>query len=261
MKVIFLAAGRGLRMGALTAALPKAMLALPDGRSILETNIASAAASASIGSILVVGGYCWEQLRDFCAGCAPSPEVGAVRNEAFATAGPARSIEVGLDHLEKVTQSVAIANGDTVFSADLFRHASAATDGIHLVVSHDDGIEPDDMGVTLAADGSVAAAAKSGEAQRRGLVSAGLIIAKGAGAVAALGQAAAAIVQDERLHGAFRPWHDVAARLAGSPFRVGTIEVPRTWWREFDYEECLTAYRSSAVQPEAGPVRPSGEAP
>jgi choline kinase len=241
MAVIFLAAGRGSRMGVLTSSSPKALLRLPTGRSILQTNLDRCCSVGELSSILVVGGYQWEALQQFCQQYKPAC-VSPIYNASWELSGPVMSIEAGISNVHAEEECIVIANGDTVFSLSVFEKVPVCAAGVWLISSLDKEIEADDMLVSLAADGSVQKAEKAGRHTHSGFVSAGMLVATGADAKAALRDATKLLIGRELAEKRARPWHDLIELLSSIGHPVRAVPVPRSEWREFDSADCLSRY-------------------
>ncbi len=64
MKAVILAAGKGTRMGDLTAALPKPMVQV-DGKPVLEHIVEGLRDAAGIRDIFIITGWCGHVIRDY----------------------------------------------------------------------------------------------------------------------------------------------------------------------------------------------------
>ncbi len=252
-RLLLLAAGQGTRMGDLTPSIPKAMLPVKRGRSILHITLANLSACSPAASACVIGGHGWPRLQAFCDDAALPVPVRAVFNPAYAMAGPARSILAGLATVPSGCAMLVIGNGDTVFSAGMLGEALRAPPGITLFVSDAAEVAADELCVTIDAAGRVREATKAGErmcAPPRRLVSAGLVALRGTAArtqfTAVLKAVAAAEVRDGRL----RPWHDAFRLLATTAVPAGMAVVDRSAWAEFDTAQCIARYAATPVPDE-----------
>lgn len=247
----FLAAGRGLRMGSLTASVPKALLPVAGGGSILEHNIANLAQARLDARVCVIGGHGWDELERCREHLHRTHPFRTVFNPAYATTGPARSMQIALEQAPTADAAI-IANGDTLFSPAVFRRAGRTGSGIFLAVSVAPQRERDQLHVAATPAGFIRHARKQGEAAGPGLVSAGCLIVRGAAAQATLAAAVAEVLARERASGRQLPWHETLEVLAdgGAPARA--LPVRHHAWSEFDTPACIEQHRRAL---DAGRVR------
>lgn len=105
MKAIILAAGKGTRMGALTATTPKCLLPV-NGRPILDYQL-SALAAAGIEDILVVSGFCASQVAAYSRG-----RFQALVNNEYESTNSIYSLWLAKDWL--AGSGFVLLNGDVV---------------------------------------------------------------------------------------------------------------------------------------------------
>lgn len=239
--LIFLAAGRGSRMQELTAETPKALLALPDGSSILGKNLSAAAALWPGLRVLVVAGYQAGKIRDFVRSFSTDLRISIIENPDYDRAGPLRSIALALAAAE--TEHLVVANGDTVFDPQMLRRCvtSGTTDDIYLFAS-DRPPASDDIAASISPSGKITEAGKKIDAARP-VVSAGMVVIRGAAAVARFSQAVQSGLAEEARQGMPIVWHSVFSFLNTQGQPAGIELVPGKWWHEFDTQEHLAALR------------------
>lgn len=118
MEAIILAGGRGTRLGAMTAAMPKPMLAV-DGRPFLEYLMAYWAGQG-VRRFIISSGYQHEKISGhFGARFKTSEVVISVEEKPLGTGG---GVLLALSRLES-TGAFLCLNGDTFFEVDLKRLA------------------------------------------------------------------------------------------------------------------------------------------
>jgi choline kinase len=241
MEVIFLAAGLGRRMREMTRETPKPLVMFDGRRSILDANIDACRIACPRSKAVVVGGHQWSRIAEFAANKARDGDIGAVFNPAYESSGPLRSVGVGLRAVS--TSSIAIANGDTLFTPSVFAAAAnGPRPGAGLVVSQEMKPEDDDMRALLSPRGTILAARKEPGAAGPAILSAGLLVLHGAAAIDACRQTIASAIRIEAQLGRSLPWHSVIADLNAVGVPVLPIPIARDEWQEFDCPECIERF-------------------
>lgn len=247
VEVVFLAAGQGVRMGALTELRPKVTVAVSGERSILEVNLAALEAAGVAAEVVVVGGHGWELLRQHVAACGSLLPLRTVLNERYTTAGPARSVLAALEARPDPAAPLVVANGDTVFEREVFALVDDLGDGAVLLGSEVAAVAADDLAVTLDGGSRVLVAAKGPAGDVPGRISAGLLVVRGEQSLAALDAAVRAVLAQEERTGWSRPWHDCLRHLAAAGRPARFLPVVRSAWEEFDDVEGIARYQDRAL--------------
>lgn len=136
--IVIVAAGPGRKMRAYS---PKALIGLPDGRTVLQRQVDLARKVWRTADVVVVGGHQADRLSRFLP-----RGVRLVENERFEDTGSARSALIGL-RAASAARCV-LMMGDLVFD-------EGALDGLHLkksavLVGGPNGPKGRDVGVTVA---------------------------------------------------------------------------------------------------------------
>ena len=152
MKLIILAAGRGTRLGTLTANTPKALLSFSDGSTILEKQIENAI-DANFDSIYIVAGFRAEQVEAKIKYWQKQIPIYTARSHAFETTN---SLASACLVNWNMTEDFMITDGDNVYQhgllRDIFRESDDKGDGINIVVSPKSVYDNEDMGVEIDGD-------------------------------------------------------------------------------------------------------------
>lgn len=119
LQVIVLAAGTGSRLRPHTENLPKAMIPLSDGRSLLSHTLSVLGKDPRVGDIVIVGGYEYDVLRRYVE-TQWNGRCRMVFNPDYAAKGPVYSVLRGLEQCSD-GRFVTIMNGDTWFSESALR--------------------------------------------------------------------------------------------------------------------------------------------
>ena len=107
MNLVILAAGVGSRIN---MGIPKAMIRLVNGQTILERQIEIAKQFISIEKIYVVAGYKQEMIID------KFPQINVISNPSYKSTNTAKSLLIALNNID--AETTIWINGDVVFDND-----------------------------------------------------------------------------------------------------------------------------------------------
>jgi choline kinase len=233
--LILLAAGLGTRLASLGADVPKVLLTLPGGRTLLGENVHNALASGVVDCAVVVTGHRAGLIDAEIEVHEHAACIQTLRNPDFASHGPVRSVWAARDVI--ASRDFMIGNGDTYYRTDAFRALGAREEpGVFLGYSRR-AAESDDVRLQLRHDGSVAAVGKRLPLETADGVSAGLLLVRGVEARNEFSAHLARVVAEEEAHGGRMIWHDLVNEMAATAGRVLTVELDEAWWREVDTPE------------------------
>jgi choline kinase len=235
LQVIVLAAGTGSRLRPHTENLPKAMIPLPDGQSLLGHTLSVLSKDPRIGDIVIVGGYEYDVLRRYVE-TQGNGRCRTVFNPDYAAKGPVYSVLRGLEQYSAGC-FVAIMNGDTWFSESALRLvARMAADAVGTMLlfgSQATELAADDIRI-LADNGRIRRVGK--EIDKAQMISAGCCLLQPR-AVARLHTILTSIEAGH--HPEVKTWHEALNHLleAGEPIEFHSLQ--RDEWQEIDDESDL----------------------
>lgn len=122
---IILAAGRGARLGALTAEIPKCLLPLTESTSILDAQLSALSAAGYIRSVAIAVGYRAESVRAHLADRVPPLPVRVIDIPRYAALNNAHTALMMLEAREH-GRGVLQINGDAVFDPAMLIAARAS---------------------------------------------------------------------------------------------------------------------------------------
>jgi len=148
MKVIILSAGRSMRMYPLTKKIPKALLTLPDGKTLLESQLEVFSNFSAIDEIVIVVGYLadkiekklysdYKRYRDFF-------EIKTIFNPFYHLAD--NLISLWLAKYE-MNDGIIILNGDNYITVPVVEKLLNAKSEICMVIDRKEQYSEDDMKV------------------------------------------------------------------------------------------------------------------
>lgn len=235
LRFILLAAGTGLRLRPRTENLPKAMVPLPGGESLLEHTLSVLSADLRTGEIVIVGGHEYEVLHSYVE-ARWGGRCRTVFNPVYETKGPIYSVRCGLADCPAGSY-VAIMNGDTWFSEQalrlVVRLAAEAPASTLLFGSPASRFAADDMRIRTKGD-RILHVGKGIEAAQ--MISAGCCLLPPK-AVATL--AAMLISIETGPYSEVKTWHGALNSLLEAGEYIEFYSLPRDDWQEIDDERDL----------------------
>jgi choline kinase len=147
MRAVILAAGTGSRLGEITKARTKGMV--PVAGTKLIDHLFHFLDLEFFDEIIIVGGYCFEDLRDHVE-AQEIPNVKVIQNSEYLK-GNIFTLLTGLDEFKG--DSFLITNVDHIYPPAMFRKMKESFGGITAMCDSDRKLTHDDMKVKLSADG------------------------------------------------------------------------------------------------------------
>lgn len=243
-EIIFLAAGRGGRMGSLSLSRPKPLIPIIEDRGTLELNLATIAQLAERPRVTLVTGYRSEDFSLFCD--RTDVTISVVYNQHWDKFGPILSVLLGLKSVQS-GRSIVLANGDTVYDKSIFQKLLQVSDqGICLVGSATAEAEADDVIMEIQDNNIRTTMKRPAFAGSSAVVSAGIVGIKGDVARAQLLAEFEFLFELEKSSGKSSIWHSVFERLQAAGVPAHPILVDREVWSEFDLSTQIEDYRSRA---------------
>lgn len=239
MKAIILSAGQGKRLFPHTRHMPKCLLDVMPGTTLLGWQLAQLAAVGITDSVVVTG-FCAEHVEEEVRRSHAFCRARTLFNPDFATSDNLRSLWMARGEM---TGDFLLLNGDTLFTAEV---AATLLDAPHrpitVTCSRKDRYDSDDMKVLLDDERRLQRIGKSLDPELTDAESIGMLLFRGDGVAtfrSAVERAAAAPDGD-------RVWYlSVIDRLATSQ-RIDIVEVEAQDWCEVDFPVDLQRARQSA---------------
>jgi len=241
VKAVILSAGQGKRLLPLTEDLPKCLLNVDVGTTILGWQIEQLAA-AGVDDIVVVTGFRTDMVEaEVERLTGPDLRLQVLYNPFFGVADNLGSVWVAR---RAMTEDFILLNGDTLFDASVAGALLAASAApITVVVSHKESYDADDMKVHLSG-GRLAAVGKTLPADKTDGESIGMMLFRGGG-VAAFGTA---VDQAMRTEPALRLWYLSVIDALSRERPIATVAAERWNWCEVDFPADLQRAREAIAR-------------
>lgn len=148
MKMIILAAGRGSRLGSLTDNTPKPLIDLGNGKTLLETQLEAIEESKVIDEIVLVIGYCWDQIEAKMKKYKRNGvKITTIFNPFYEVSNNLMSLWLAKN---KMDSDFIVTNGDNIFDKQVFIDlVNKNREGIFLTTNRKQNYNDDDMKLIL----------------------------------------------------------------------------------------------------------------
>lgn len=242
MNLIILAAGSGKRLYPLTKDLPKSLLDIGDGSTLLDRQVQKAIESESVNKVYIVVGYLHEMIDQAMAPYRDQIEFELIYNPYFDISNAMLSLWCAHYVLEE--DDFFISNGDNFYRVNLFdQMSSTSREGIKLAVSLKKDYDDDDMKVVFRDDRSVLRVSKTIPSTEAAADSVGLLMVKGSKQRAEFRQALLDAAKDREYFGAF--WQQVFDFVVAREQPIQPYEVSHSDWTEIDFHPDVELMRNA----------------
>ncbi len=239
MKAIVLSAGQGKRLLPLTAEIPKCMLPVGGGISVLEFQL-RALARCGVDRAIVLVGFGAEHVERFLAETPiPGLSVETIYNPFYATSDNLVTCWLARSAM---TEDFVLLNGDTLFVDEvLLRLLDGPPASVTVTVDHKSEYDDDDMKVSLAHEGRVLAVGKTLPLETVGAESIGMLLFRDFGVKIFRDALDLAVRRRESV----RAWYLSVVNEVAQQHPVETRSIRGLWWREIDSPEDLAEARDT----------------
>jgi len=238
MKAIILSAGQGRRLLPFTADLPKCLLPVDAGRTVLEFQLRTLA-QCGIDRVTIMVGFGTDKVEQFLlTNPVPGVKVHTRYNPFFATSN--NLITCWLASAE-MSEDFILLNGDSLFEAEALRRVLAAPSApVTLTINRKSEYDDDDMKVSLNGGRRLKAVGKTLPRATVHGESIGLIRFCGEG----MNTFRVALEEAVRGPEALQRWYLSVLNTMCLSSVVETVSIEGLWWGEIDTPEDLAKVRS-----------------
>lgn len=174
--MIILAAGKGSRLLPLTKNTPKSLIELGNGKTLLESQLESIRNSGVIGEVVIVVGYCWEQIEaKIKKYTGDGMKIKTVFNPFYDSSDTLLSLWLAKNEMD---QDFMITNGDNLFNTEVFKELGEKRGGIFLTINKKNKFYEDEMKV-IVKEGKIEKVSKSIPNENANYQSVGLVFVSG----------------------------------------------------------------------------------
>ncbi len=239
MKAILLSAGRGRRLAGATNGAPKCLVAVHEGRSLLECQL-RALARGGVDHAVVMVGYGADRVEAMLKTLhVPGLQVRTEFNPFSATSD--NLVTAWLARAE-MNDDFLLLNGDTLFEERVLTGLLARHEApVHMAINHKGRYDEDDMKVVLSGDGSLKAIGKALPGMRPDGEAIGMTVFRGE----APRQFQAVLDEIVRSPEGMRAWYTSALDGLAQRLSVRPVSIGDAWWGEVDTESDLLAVREA----------------
>lgn len=235
MHVLILAAGTGSRLLPLTEFMPKPLLRLVDGSTILSRQLDAFASHGLVTGATIVTGHHADKVDAYLKTIEVGIPVATTFNPAFDLGGPLCSLWAVQDVIRG--EDFIVINGDTSVSTDTLSALAdgfvETNEGLHLAISTR-AQRPDDMLVVLGNEREVVAVGKDLSPDDSWGVSAGLLVARGGVSRSTFAGSLEELLRQSAVARRSWPWHALLNLIIAQGTPIHGVEVPAASWREVD---------------------------
>lgn len=237
MKAIVLSAGQGRRLLPLTESDPKCLLAVDDGRPMLEVQLA-ALQRCGIEHATILIGFGAERVERFLESHpVPGLTVETLYNPFFKASDNLATCWLARGAM---SEDFVLLNGDTLFEDDVLRTALGGRE-ISVTVDQKPAYDDDDMKVSTDEQGRLLAIGKTLQPEVVNAESIGLLVFRESGVKAFRDALETAIRRPDAL----RLWYLSVVNDMAQHTPVYTRSIKGLWWGEVDSPEDLEAVRKA----------------
>lgn len=244
MILIILAAGTGRRLYPLTRDIPKSLLDLGDGSTLLDKQLSLALKNRSISDIYIVTGYKNKKIEDKIEEYNSQNNIHTVYNPFYDISNNLISLWCTQHLMTK--QDFLITNGDNIYKPVVFEKiTSELDDGIYVTIDHKDHYDDDDMKVVLSHD-VITRVSKKIPSAEAGAESIGFIRVSGLYSRNTFQHHLLKLIREE--HGRHAFWLEVFNSMATDGEKIKPLLIGEHDWGEMDFHPDIDQMKKAITE-------------
>ena len=234
MKIIVLAAGMGTRLYPLTKDLPKMLIEIENGQTLIDKQIQLFIESGVVDEVIYVIGYRAEMIEKKLLDIATETSIkfDTIYNPFFESSNNLISLWLARHQIES---EVLITNGDNLFFPDVFRRIDKIKEpGIFISVLEKDYYDEDDMKVIRDKKSLLHSIGKTIDKDKCNAESVGLVKIQGDDYIEKFINSIEQLVRGEMGLNSF--WLETFNHLSSNGTSVATVDIlEANEWQEIDF--------------------------
>lgn len=244
MKLIILTSGTGKRLMPLTANTPKALIDLGNGMTLLETNLKNIAESKVIDEVVLVIGYCADQIEAKIKKYQhQGMKIKTVYNPFYEVSNNLMTLWMAKPEMN---EDFMITNGDNILQPEVYAQLATKKNGIYLTTSLREDYRADDMKVIIK-EGSIDRVSKQIAHEEASAESVGLALLSGEKHREIFRANLEELARDKAYLNKF--WLEVFNRMADKGVHITPFEIDgEKLWVEIDFHGDLNEVISSLIK-------------
>lgn len=252
MNLFLLAAGRGTRLMPLTLDVPKCLVSLGEGDTLLGKVLSEAKQSGVIKQVVVIAGYRADKVEEMLNNLSIELPTSVVYNPFYEISSPLVSLY--LAHLSGMgREDFIICNGDTFYGAALFKRMAKLNDGITLAMESNAGRDKDGVKVQVDEGGFIKKVGKKLSVESASGVSAGFASIKGSTHRDFFTQTLRDMMRMPDNLDVKTVWHSIFNVMSETNGTAKVMETTSNEWFEIDHledhQKFMTHFTSTEDQP------------
>ncbi|MCP4074650.1 MAG: NTP transferase domain-containing protein [Gammaproteobacteria bacterium] len=231
MNLFILAAGTGRRMYPLTKDIPKSLLDLGDGSTLLDKQLTLALENDKISQIYIITGYKNEHIEQKAEEYNQSGNIHCVYNPFYDVSNNLMSLWCTHHHF--MDRDFIITNGDNIYKPGVFEKITAPMDdGIYVTIDYKDHYDDDDMKVCIQGD-TINRISKKIEVEKTNAESVGLVRLSGEESRSLFQRHLLGLIKEDTSRDAF--WLEIFNSLALQNETINPLIIDQHDWGEMDF--------------------------
>ena len=232
MRLFVLAAGKGKRMDTLTADVPKCLVDLGDGSTLLGRLASAVCAVGSIDELVIIAGHKAGCVEEALTQMNLSIKTKVLYNPFYKITGPLVSLWLAYPWMVEV--DFLVCNGDTYYSPQTLARIAQADRGITIGIDSSASLGDDSMKVVLDEIGRLRQVSKEIRTEYANGVSTGLLRVCSADMRRVFTTTVCRMLREDENTQPWIAWHSVLNHLVAQGVLVEVVELAPTDWHEID---------------------------
>jgi len=242
MRLFVLAAGKGVRLKPFTNEIPKCLINLGNGITLLNNLVNAAYETDKIDELVVIAGHRINRVEEALNNLELNIKTRVLYNPFYETTSPLISLWVA--HLWMEDKDFLVCNGDTFYSPEAIAEISQTKNGVSLGIEKTNIFDEDAMKVTIDEKNHIRKVGKKLQERTTNGVSSGLLAVQGSEFRWEFCRVLQEMVRERENVQSRIIWHSVINNLVLNGIPVIGLDLASTDWHEIDNIDDLNFMRN-----------------